>query len=268
MDENGRSHATSKGTFSDIAIIRQCLSDTRDAAILLGEDTALVNEIEGVLPRLTPYRIGSNGQLQEWLEDFKEKEPTHRHQSHLYGLYPGHHISVDETPELAAAAGRTLELRGDNTTGWSAGWRVNLLARLRENEKAYSMLRRLLKYVSPDKYKGEDRRRGGGTYPNLLDAHTPFQIDGNFGGTAGIAEMLIQSTPEVITLLPALPETWKDGSFKGLRARGAYTIDAEWKDGKVTSLIISADKGGYPELRVNGEIYRVKLTPKQTVQII
>lgn len=268
MDENGRSHATSKGTFSDIAIIRQCLSDTRDAAILLEEDTALVNEIEGVLPRLTPYRIGSNGQLQEWLEDFKEKEPTHRHQSHLYGLYPGHHISVDETPELAAAAGRTLELRGDNTTGWSAGWRVNLLARLRENEKAYSMLRRLLKYVSPDKYKGEDRRRGGGTYPNLLDAHTPFQIDGNFGGTAGIAEMLIQSTPEVITLLPALPETWKDGSFKGLRARGAYTINAEWKDGRVTSLTISADKGGYPELRVNGDIYRVKLTLRQTVRII
>ncbi len=265
---DGKSHSTSKGTFADIAIIKQCLSDTRDAAKELGIDNELIAEIDATIPRLAPYRIGSKGQFQEWLEDFDESEPTHRHQSHLYGLYPGNHISVDSTPELAAAAGRTLELRGEETTGWSAGWRVNLLARLRENEKAYKMLRRLLRYVSPDKYKGEDRRRGGGTYPNLLDAHSPFQIDGNFGGTAGIAEMLIQSTPDVITLLPSLPVEWKDGSFRGLRARGAYTLDAEWKDGKVTSLTITADKGGTANLRVNGETLRVTLPQKQSVRII
>lgn len=241
---DGKPAATSKGGFADLAMIRQCLTDTRDAAIALNTDADLIAEIDATLPRLAPYKIGANGQLQEWFTDFKENDPQHRHQSHLYGLFPGNHITPEETPELANAAARTLEIKGENTTGWSTGWRVNLLARLKDNAKAYSMYRRLLKYVSPDGYKGEDRRRGGGTYPNLLDAHSPFQIDGNFGGTAGVAEMLIQSTTEpeqsVITLLPALPEEWANGSFKGLKARGGYQIDADWKDGRVTSFTITA----------------------------
>ena len=249
---DGKPAATSKGGFADMAIIRQCLSDARDAARALDTDASFIAEADAAISRLTPYRIGSKGQLQEWFDDFTEVDPQHRHQSHLYGLFPGNHLSPEETPELAKAAARTLEIKGENTTGWSTGWRVNLLARLKNSGKAYSMYRRLLKLVSPDGYQGDDRRRGGGTYPNLLDAHSPFQIDGNFGGTAGVAEMLMQSslpgeTGAVITLLPALPEEWQTGSFKGLKARGGYEVDAEWSDGRVTSITLKAPGGKVQE---------------------
>lgn len=264
---DGHVGATDAGGFADLAMIRQCLADTRDAALTLGIDPALVKEIDETLPRIAPYKIGASGQLQEWREDYREQDPKHRHQSHLYGLYPGHHISLDSTPDLAKAASMSLHLKGDNTTGWSTGWRVNLLARLKEQEKAYKMYRRLLKYVSPDNYKGPDARRGGGTYPNLLDAHAPFQIDGNFGGTAGVAEMLIQSTPTSITLLPTLPDNWKSGSFSGLKARGAFAVDASWTDGKVTSFTISSEKGGDTTVVANGKKYPISLKPGQTQTI-
>lgn len=268
ISPDGKAIATSAGCYADLGILRECLDNTRSAALTLGEDGALVAEIDTALSKLAPYKIGANGQLQEWAQDFKEQDPQHRHQSHLYGMFPGNHITLAETPELADAVLRTLEIKGENTTGWSTGWRVNLLARLAQSDKAYSMYRRLLKYISPDKYNGVDYRRGGGTYPNLLDAHSPFQIDGNFGGTAGVAEMLIQSTPETITLLPAVPDVWAvEGGFNGLRARGAFTVDADWKKGKVTSFTVTSGAGGKTTVIANGKSYPINLKPGESTTI-
>ena len=232
--------ATSYGNTSDLAMIRECLIDAAEASKVLGVDKSFRKRIKKTLSRLYPYQVGKDGNLQEWYYDWQDQDPYHRHQSHLFGLYPGHHLSVEETPELAAACARTLQIKGDETTGWSTGWRVNLLARLRDGEKAYHMYRRLLRYVSPDNYKGEDARRGGGTYPNLLDAHSPFQIDGNFGGCSGVIEMLMQSSTNKIVLLPALPESWADGSVQGICARGGFVVNMEWKNREVVSLIVSS----------------------------
>ena len=244
--------ATSYGNTSDLAMIRECLMDAAEASKVLGVDKSFRKRIKKTLSRLYPYQIGKDGNLQEWYYDWQDQDPYHRHQSHLFGLYPGHHLSVEETPELAAACARTLQIKGDETTGWSTGWRVNLLARLQEGEKAYHMYRRLLRYVSPDNYKGEDARRGGGTYPNLLDAHSPFQIDGNFGGCSGVIEMLMQSSTNKIVLLPALPESWADGRVQGICARGGFVVDMEWKNREVVSLIVSSLKGGRTEICFNG----------------
>lgn len=267
MAPDGNAYATSNGNYADIAMIRQCISDARDAARELSTDADFIKEADSTLANIRPYEVGANGQLMEWTTDFPEQDPQHRHQSHLYGLYPGHHISVAGTPDLAKAAARSLEIKGENTTGWSTGWRVNLLARFAEPEKAYSMYRRLLKYVSPDNYQGPDKRHGGGTYPNLLDAHAPFQIDGNFGGTAGVAEMLIQSTPDMITLLPTLPKEWKTGSFNGLRARGAFSLDTKWENGKVKQFTISSEKGGKTTVKANGKKIKVSLKPGESKTI-
>ena len=244
--------ATSYGNTSDLAMIRECLIDAAEASKVLGVDKSFRKRIKKTLSRLYPYQIGKVGNLQEWYYDWQDQDPYHRLQSHLFGLYPGHHLSVEETPELAAACARTLQIKGDETTGWSTGWRVNLLARLRDGEKAYHMYRRLLRYVSPDNYKGEDARRGGGTYPNLLDAHSPFQIDGNFGGCSGVIEMLMQSSTNKIVLLPALPESWADGKVQGICARGGFVVDMEWKNREVASLIVSSLKGGQTEICFNG----------------
>lgn len=249
---DGYAGATSYGNTSDLAMIRECLMDAAEASKVLGVDKSFRKRIKKTLSRLYPYQIGKDGNLQEWYYDWQDQDPYHRHQSHLFGLYPGHHLSVEETPELAAACARTLEIKGDETTGWSTGWRVNLLARLQEGEKAYHMYRRLLRYVSPDNYKGEDARRGGGTYPNLLDAHSPFQIDGNFGGCSGVIEMLMQSSTNKIVLLPALPESWADGKVQGICARGGFVVDMEWKNREVVSLIVSSLKGGQTEICFNG----------------
>ena len=255
------------GGFADMAMIRECLTDARDAAKVLGLDKAFIAEANQALARLQPYKIGHKGNLQEWFYDWEDEDPHHRHQSHLFGVYPGHHLNdgVNTKEAIHRAASRTLELKGDQTTGWSTGWRVNLYARLHDAKNAYHIYRKLLSYVSPDGYRGPDARHGGGTYPNLLDAHSPFQIDGNFGGCAGVIEMLMQSEYDVdkhlptIELLPALPDNWKDGEVSGLRARGGITVAMTWKDKKVTTLTLTAPKTCKVVLVMNGERTVVKL---------
>jgi len=260
---------TCYGGFADIAMIRECVGDARDAAMVLGIDKDFIAEADAALKRLHPYKIGKKGNLQEWFYDWEDEDPHHRHQSHLFGIYPGHRLDdgVNTKKAIHQAASRTLELKGDQTTGWSTGWRVNLYARLHDAKNAYHIYRKLLSYVSPDGYHGSDARRGGGTYPNLLDAHSPFQIDGNFGGCAGVVEMLMQSDfcldsngqPIVaIELLPALPANWKDGSVKGLRARGGYTIDITWRDGQVIDYRIRNPHGGTVTMCYNGKKEQVK----------
>lgn len=268
LTPNGYAGATSYGCTSDLAMTRECLLDAICAAEVLKVDKDFRREATDALKRLQPYQVGKNGNLQEWFHDWPDQDPQHRHQSHLFGLYPGHHLSVDATPELTKACARTLEIKGDETTGWSTGWRVNLYARLRDGAGAYRIYRRLLKYVSPDNYKGKDARRGGGTYPNLLDAHSPFQIDGNFGGCAGVIEMLMQSTENSIILLPAVPEEWKDGRVKGICARGGFVIDMEWKDSRVTSLKMTARRGGKTRVCYNGTSTSVRLNAGETKVIL
>lgn len=255
----GYAAATSYGCTADLAMTRECLIDAMKAAEILKADKNFRREVKLVLSHLLPYRVGKEGDLQEWFHDWPDQDPRHRHQSHLFGLYPGHHLSLEGTPVLAKACARTLEIKGDETTGWSAGWRVNLYARLHDGEGAYRMYRRLLRNVSPDHYVGENARRGGGTYPNLLDAHAPFQIDGNFGGCAGMIEMLLQSDECSITLLPAIPVQWKDGKVKGLCARGGFVVDMEWKDGKVCMLNLTSRGGGKTKLRYNGKSQVLRL---------
>lgn len=271
INPQGTATATLYGGTADLAFVRECLMDTRAAAEVLGVDEELRGRIDSTLSRLLPYRIGKRGNLQEWYHDWEDADWHHRHQSHLFGLYPGHHISPGKTPELAAACARTLEIKGDKTTGWSTGWRVNLQARLLDAEKAYHMYRTLLTYVSPDGYEGEDARRGGGTYPNLLDAHSPFQIDGNFGGCAGVLEMLVQSDMEEgVTLLPALPQAWSaHGALRGVRARGGWELDFSWKDGRVTDVRVRSLRpdAALFRLHANGACHELHVAPGESRRI-
>ena len=266
ITDKGYHGMTCYGGTADLAIIRELLEAVIKAGPLCGDN---ITAYKTALKRLHPYTVGKEGDLNEWYYDWQDKDPRHRHQSHLIGLYPGHHL---QDARLREAAKQTLIQKGDETTGWSTGWRINLWARLHQGEKAYQIYRKLLTFTDAQDDQRPGTRHAGGTYANLMDAHPPFQIDGNFGGTAGVCEMLMQSHAEeknhwVIELLPALPKEWSEGSVSGLCARGGFELSFQWKGGHVRRAEMKARQSGTVTLLYNSQRKTLKLKAGQTLPV-
>ncbi len=231
FDKNNNIVAVSQTTTMTMSIIKDNFQNALSCADVLGDNDPILDEIRQALPKLLPFRIGKDGRLLEWYDERPEEQIKHRHVSHLYALFPADLIDVDRTPDLVDAARKTLDVRGDKGTGWSLGWKINFHSRLRDGNRALKLVNNQLRYIPNPEVRGR-----GGTYPNMLDAHPPFQIDGNFGAVSGIAQMFVQSFGNRILVLPALPDSWKDGSVKGLSAKGGVKLNIEWKDAKLSRL--------------------------------
>lgn len=245
IGEDGKAWAVAKGSTMDIALIRDLFKNTIEASQILALDEDFRHKLKNTLTKILPYKIGKAGNLQEWMYDYKDADPTHRHVSHLYCLHPGNDISANKTPELFNACKQTLRMRGDGGTGWSRTWKIAFWARLLDGNHAYKLLQNDLEYCTDRGFS-----ETGGTYPNLLNACPPYQIDGNFGVVEGICEMLLQSHLNEIHLLPALPDAWKNGSISGLIARGGYKIkNLTWNDGRLKNAIIESNNSGICKIR-------------------
>jgi len=253
---NGKTASISMGPTIDNQIVRELFTNVINASATLGLDATFRAELKEKLKSVPPAGvISKDGRIQEWIKDYKETELQHRHISHLYGLYPAALITTNETPALAEAAKKSLEVRGDDGPSWSIAYKLLFWARLHDGERAYKLLTELLK---PTTKTDINYGAGGGIYPNLLSAGPPFQIDGNFGGTAGIAEMLIQSHEGYIELLPAIPKNWKStGTVKGLRARGNFTIDMSWENGKIVNYKVVSSNPRKVKMKINGQLKEV-----------